>query len=299
MKEYLLKYFDEDLINEVLSSNRYRNIMKLENKKGNAIKKVDIDVAKTLYEQYNLPMYKIAMLYGVSDGSIRKYLIKEKCFMKGHRCGSNSFNNYFETIDSPDKAYFLGLIFADGNIRTDSRGGGRKIMSIMLTESDKYILEIFNSYAGFNSNLIIHHKEDIKPRYGLMINSEKIYDDLVKLGVAPRKSKDGILDVPDLKQNLIPHFIRGYFDGDGIAKKEGYIGFCGDIKMIEYIKSTLINKCNVNDNTITYNKGNSIYYIQWSSKKDIKAIFDYIYKNKKDLYLKRKYQKIKNRPSIQ
>lgn len=298
MREYLLKYFEEDLINEVLSSKKYKRIIGSKNNtKGQKIK-VNIEIAKTLYTIYNLPLYKIAMLFGVSDASIRTYLIEQSVFMKGHRCGQNSYNNYFETIDSEDKAYFLGLIFADGNIREDSRGGGRKIFSIMLTEEDKYLLERFNIYANFNVNLIIHHKEDNKPRYGLIINSSKIYDDLINLGISKRKSIDGINFIPNIPEKYMPHFIRGYFDGDGIAKKPGYIGFCGDFKIIKYIKDVLIKTCNVRNNTITYNKSNNIYYVQWSSLKDVKAIFDYMYKDKKDLYLIRKYEKIKNRPSI-
>lgn len=298
MKEYLLKYFNEDLIDIVLSSNKYRRILGSKNNTKGQKEKVNIEIAKTLYSLYNLPLYKIAMLFGVSDASIRSYLIKEKVFMKGHKCGKNSFNNYFETIDSKDKAYFLGLIFADGNIREDSRGGGRKIFSIMLTQEDSYILNKFNSYANFDSKLTIHHKKDFKPRYGLIINSSKIYDDLINLGVSKRKSKEGIEFIPNLQDEYIPHFIRGYFDGDGIAKKEGYIGFCGDIKMLKYIKDILIEKCNVKDNTITFNKANNIYYIQWASLKDVQSIFDYMYKDKDDLYLIRKYEKIKNRPSI-
>lgn len=295
MIEYLQKYFDEDLINKVMSSNKYdRNL------NTNKIQ-LNIEVIKTLYLKYELPLYKIAMLYGVCDVTIGRRLRKENCLMKGHKCGKNSNNNYFENIDSSDKAYFLGLIFADGNIRIDNRNnkGVSKIFQISLTEEDNYILETFNQYANFNSSLIKHHNNDNKPRYGLCINSSKIYDDLNNLGVTARKSKEGIEFIPDLSDELIPHFIRGYFDGDGIAKKEGYIGFCGDIKVIQYIKTQLIAKCNVKDNAITYNKSNSIYYIQWASKKDVQSIFNYLYKDKSNLYLKRKYIKIKNRPSIQ
>ena len=298
MKEYLLKYFDEDLINKVLTTSKYKRLIDSENNK-NKKSKIDIEVAQTLYNKYKLPLYKIAMLFGVSDVTLRKYLIDKQAPMRGHRCGQNSQNDYFKTIDSIDKAYYLGLIFADGNIREDSRGGGRKIFQIALTEEDKYILERFNKYANFKSKLYIDHKEDEKPRYSLNVYSASIYDDLVKLGVNPRKSKEGIAFIPDLDDKYISHFIRGYFDGDGIAKKQGYIGFCGDLKILQFIKDKLIKNCNVTNNTLTFNKANNIYYIQWSKAKDVQAIFDYIYKDKKDLYLTRKYLKIKNRPSIQ
>ena len=48
--------------------------------------------------------------------------------------------DYFDVIDSEDKAYFLGLLFADGcNIRC----GGKHIVRIRLQEKDKYILDRF------------------------------------------------------------------------------------------------------------------------------------------------------------
>ena len=295
MIEYLQRYFDDELIQKVLSATKYDKNLN-PNKK-----QFDIDIVRTLYEKYKLPLYKIGMLFGICDVTIGRKLKKTSCKMNGHNCGKNSQNNYFEKINTADKAYYLGLIFADGNIRIDSRinKGVSKIFQIMLTEEDKYILERFNKYANFNTKLIQYHKEDNKARYGLTINSSKIYDDLMNLGITPRKSKEGISFIPKLCKKYIPHFIRGYFDGDGIAKKEGYIGFCGDFKILKFIKETLMKECNVKDNTITFNKANNIYYIQWGSEKDIQSIFKYLYHDKKDLYLNRKYIKIKNRPSIQ
>lgn len=70
------------------------------------------------------------------------------------------------------------------------------------------------------------------------------------------------MNIPKIRKKLIPHFIRGFFDGDGIAKTNGYIGFCGDYNMLSFIKKELLKECNVNDNMITYNKSNHIYYIQ-------------------------------------
>ena len=289
MKDFLLKYFDKNIVDIVLNSKKYKRIYGNTNSPLSKKNNVDINLAIKLYTLYKLPIYKIAMLFGVSDITLRAYFIQNKINLKGHKVGKNSDNKYFSNINSCDKAYFLGLIFADGNIRSSNN---KKNLSISLTESDAYILELFNRYANFNSNLFINHKEDIKPRKGLSIHSQKIYDDLIKLGVEENKSKK-LMTIPKIRKNLIPHFIRGYFDGDGIAKSNGYIGFCGDYNMLSFIKEQLINECNVKDNKITFNKSNNIYYIQWSSKKDRNTIFNYLYKNKKDLYLKRKYEKIK------
>ena len=294
MKEYLIQFFSEDLINEVLQAKKYYRIHGVNNSPISKYSSINIDVCITLYETYKLPIYKIAMLYGVSDATMRTYLLSNNINLKGHKVGKNSFNNYFETIDSNDKAYFLGLIIADGCLGNSStKTNIRKFFSIELTEEDKYILEIFNQMANFNEKLIISHKKDLKPRYKLSISSSKIYDDLYALGVRERKSKVGT-SMPNLKEKLIPHFIRGVFDGDGIAFSNGYIGFCGDYNLLNQIKEYLVNK-GMKNAKIWFNKSNNIYYMQWSAIADRRKFFEIIYKDKENLYLKRKYYKILNK----
>lgn len=289
MKEYLLKYFNEDLINQVLVAKKYIRLYKP------SVININLDVIKILYEDYKLPIYKIAMLYGVSDVTIRNYFLKyEITTLKGHKVGKNSENNYFENIDTFDKAYFLGLIVADGNIiNLSSNTKNKKRLSLELTEEDKYILEKFNSYANLNSHLIKCHKNDLKPRYRISICSIKIYDDLYNLGLRDNKSKLGT-EMPKLKEELIPHFIRGYFDGDGIAFKQGYVGFCGSKNILEQIHDYL-KKQGMSPRNIWFNKYNHIYYIQWTSLKDRKLFCEIIYNDKQDLFLKRKYIKITNK----
>ncbi len=48
--------------------------------------------------------------------------------------------NYFETIDSEDKAYFLGFIFADGCVTNDSKKY-RYQLTLKLHSKDVGILE--------------------------------------------------------------------------------------------------------------------------------------------------------------
>jgi intein/homing endonuclease len=48
----------------------------------------------------------------------------------------------------------------------------------------------------------------------IRLYGKKLHDDLVKHGCVEKKSL--ILQFPkDLSQELISHFVRGYFDGDG------------------------------------------------------------------------------------
>ena len=293
IRDLLLQKFDQSIVDTVLNAKSYFRVYGETNSPLSKKDKVDIDFCKFLYDGRKLPCYKLAMLYGVSDGTMRTYLISKGASMTGHCIGKNSENDYFEKIDSFDKAYFLGLILADGNIMSKEWR-----MQISLSEQDDYILKKFNEYANFKTTLYKSHCESPKPRMALSVHSKKLVSDLMKHGVKDRKSINGTFIPSSIPDHLVHHFIRGYFDGDGIAKSNGYIGFCGDATLLRQIKGFFMYRLKVNDNAITFNQGNNISYIQWAKKEDRENIARLIYENKQDLYLVRKYEKI-YRPFIQ
>lgn len=49
--------------------------------------------------------------------------------------------------------------------------------------------------------------------YKLALISDKLVSDIEKLGVVERKTF--LIQFPEMDESLVPHFIRGYFDGDG------------------------------------------------------------------------------------
>jgi hypothetical protein len=126
--------------------------------------------------------------------------------------------SYFEIIDKEEKAYFLGLLYADGcNYKN-------KFFTISLAEKDKSILEKFNKELGSNRPIKIIKmslkNKNWQNQYRLDVYNQKMTNDLFKLGLVPNKSS--LLKFPSKKQvpkHLLRHFIRGYFDGDG------YIGY--------------------------------------------------------------------------
>ena len=121
-------------------------------------------------------------------------------------------DDYFETIDTEDKAYFLGLLFADGNVYT-----ARHRVQITLANEDAYILKAFANHIDYAGRLYIDREKYSK----LILPSKKMCEDLTKLGCTPKKSLTVQFptDVPD---SLLHHFIRGCFDGDGhVSKRKG------------------------------------------------------------------------------
>lgn len=122
--------------------------------------------------------------------------------------------NYFDVIDTEDKAYFLGFLFADGCI---SKSQWNYLIVLSLQEGDKYILEHFNKQL--DSSYPLRRQSPRKPtrqaQFSLHLSSKKLFERLNDLGCVPKKSL--ILKFPEriISNHLISHFIRGYFDGDG------------------------------------------------------------------------------------
>lgn len=124
-----------------------------------------------------------------------------------HRLNCNE--NCFAEIDTPEKAYWLGLLAADGWIVT-CRG---EVTGVALALHSRD-MELLNGYARF----IGFKHEPKRTRPGVDLHQIKVASktmalDLVKHGIVPRKSK--VLELPELPEQLQGHFLRGLFDGDG------------------------------------------------------------------------------------
>ena len=121
--------------------------------------------------------------------------------------------HYFDQIDSQDKAYILGLLWADGHNRVD-RGG----VILELQEDDKELLEKINNITENERPLRKVALNDKNPswknQYNLLWQSKHLSNVLNQYGMCQRKSL--VLKFPEwIDKELYPHFIRGYMDGDG------------------------------------------------------------------------------------
>lgn len=272
---------DSEFIDKVLESKRYKRINTLKYISTNDI------ILKLLYEKYNLPFYKIGMLCGVSDSTIKKYCIQQGVVSKGHQRGINSnSDDFFNCINSPEKAYFLGFWFADGSV---VKYKNSYAVSLTITHTDRYLLEKFLELSNIQAPIYLTHKEDKNPRCQLNISSKRMYENLISLGCVPDKTHQKHIHMPDIPKHLKSHFIRGYFDGDGIAYKDGRLGFCGHYDILKWIYDELNILLDNNKISITFNKSNSIYYMNFFKKDHIQKIVQYMYKDSNELFLTRKY----------
>jgi hypothetical protein len=134
------------------------------------------------------------------------------CKQQKHKCNEA----FFSRIDTERKAYWLGMMYADGNVIHHSYSFQ---IRLTLTEDDGYLVEEFKRDLEAVHKISIwksHGYNNSRPLKVLAISSRQMFEDLGRLGCYPRKSltlKFPTMDqVPD---HLIRHFMRGYFDGDG------------------------------------------------------------------------------------
>jgi len=122
-------------------------------------------------------------------------------------------HNYFNDITSEVKAYLLGFFVADGCIYQHINKKSW-YFEVGVQEKDKYIIELYQKEIAPKAKIYYTEKKVGANQWRFRINSTQIAKDIQKLGYPKRKTYAD-LSLPDIDKQLIPHFVRGYFDGDG------------------------------------------------------------------------------------
>lgn len=118
---------------------------------------------------------------------------------------------FFQQIDTQDKAYSLGFIFADGCVYESK--GKLTGFRVQIKENDRAILDYIKKCLATDYSVKLVPRTDCGDQVSLCITNVILANQLVTLGCVPRKTK--IVKFPNIKVCLLRHFLRGYFDGDG------------------------------------------------------------------------------------
>ena len=198
--------------------------------------------------------------------------------------------NYFEEIDTEVKAYLLGLFAADGCVYTKN---GSKLFSIQLQEEDSYMIEYIKNELKAPRK-IVYDKRDKSA--SISIINDVFVCHIMKYGVLEGKSDRFF---PNISGQLIPHYIRGLFDGDGsivIRKAHSYgtamrccVVLLAHSKLINQIQEYLENKLNLSHLSLCSDGGDA-YSVRYNSRKDFLSVTEFMYSDA-HLFLKRKFQK--------
>ena len=228
-------------------------------------------------------------------------------------------HNFFKEIKTEEQAYCLGLMYSDGCVT--SRNNSYLIQFTQIKDR-KQLVELFNNLLGSNKPIYFYKMKTGKDIYMCSISSKQLGEDLIRLGCTKKKSLT--LQFPNfISNNLMPHFIRGIFDGDGciwngkrkkveIKDKNCKNGkririihnvkftFTGNSSFISDLQKFLNKECLLPITKLNYSKAknisnstsNNICTVEYSGRKNIKKLYDYMY-NQSHYYEINKYQKFK------
>lgn len=216
----------------------------------------------------------------------------------------NYNKDYFSVIDTHDKAYWLGFLYADGCItRFYNKDHSVRSMSLEITlcEQDRKHLEKFNNCLESNISIKERHSKignKIYNSFRLTINNTKLCNDLIDLKCTPNKTYS--IQFPTF--DIVPYifmrdFIRGYFDGDGCLSITQYYNkphmvanITGMEDMLSSISSFLFSEKIINKYPAIHKNKRSKAVEIFFYGNDMYYFLDYIYSDSV-LHLDRKYQK--------
>lgn len=256
--------------------------------KPNRYDKETIKKALNLYEE-GYDQKQIGRMLKIKYGTIGSWV--KKYGSPRHRGPKSKVKNedFFDVIDTEEKAYFLGFIMADGCVSTYNNEWSLKMG---VSTIDKEIIEKLLKYL--DANYKIKDKKTKTPQGNpsycsfVSITSRHLVESLMKLGVIERKtSKESM---PNIANNLKRHFVRGFFDGDGITcitKNKKRSGFISSLELINEIQTFLGSNQKIHRNK---QSKKPVYYFLGGIKFSRK-LYEAIYKDS-TIWLARKRKRL-------
>ncbi len=200
----------------------------------------------------------------------RKYFLNEK---------------YFDQIDTPEKAYWLGFIAGDGYL-------GKNYLCINLMEKDKTHLCSFSN--ALDSNIPVKryraYIRNGKDYYcaRISVNSKHLHTALKKYF---KPNKTFTLKFPKLGSDFDRHYIRGVFDADGCSSWSRFsIASANELFLID-IQKILMKELGFKKTKFSFSKRSKTIELAYSGGKQLRKIYDYLYKDA-IIYLDRKKEKL-------
>lgn len=246
------------------------------------------------YQEDFLSAEKIGKYYGVSKTVILRILHENNIPLNVTHHKYKADYRKFAVIDTPEKAYWLGFVAADGCVYVRPENA---TVRISLHKKDEGHLEKFKKFM--NSNVRITEFMNASgfsahtpsPMCAIAYNSKEMAQDFIDKGIIPRKSWS--LEPPKIQEEFYLPYIMGYFDGDGTIYKTNkdtvfVMGFIGTKPTIMWINEYLGMNATLEQRIA----GSDTYYIRCGGTHKpynfLKKIYDSV-----DIHLDRKYDLFK------
>lgn len=283
---------------------KYRIKKRVPSRQPNYFEQELIDIYKKGYSVSQI--IKLEQFEGLTQSKIYSILKRFNITCRSNKINSRIYklnHHFFANIDDEEKAYWLGFIYADGYVTTKGNYFGISLAKQDRPHLEKLVGTLRTNYPIREYIVSNGYREDtIYCR--LIVCSETIKKDLISKGVLTKKSLRLIF--PSLKivpLELLNHFIRGYFDGDGSLSnyKRNCLRFfsikiCGTYEFLDSLKSHLevaleLNRLGSICKGKKDNKNN--YYLSIGGNIQVAKVLKYFYKDA-TLYLDRKYLRYSN-----
>lgn len=236
-----------------------------------------IDI-KTLYES-GQTTYTIAERYGCDASTVQDWLKRIGVEIRGSAACKRRYRlreNAFERVEDEPTAYWLGFLFADGCV---SEKRGCWTTGSVLSQKDVEHLRRFLDFLESDYPL---RKESRYETIGVHLYSTRLATDLINLGCTPRKS--ATLTFPLLPLPLIPHFVRGYFDGDGSAFGTGKhrslrLSFIGNEPFLECLNKIIQVSTGADGKLSKHTKSKVAYYLNYTGEFKAHCVARWMYEH--------------------
>lgn len=241
-----------------------------------------------------MPMLKVCAHTGITLSKLQRNL-KKRGLSRSNKDNSRRYqvnHQFFSIIDTEQKAYWLGFMYADGFL---SNSVGQRMIGLSLAEKDKDHLALFREHLEATYPIKTYTATGFKSGTTycrLLISSAQLFEDLRAKGAVEHKTF--VLTFPTSSQvpyELSHHFIRGYFDGDGSWAKNnnGYsFKLCGTKELLDEVLVRIgfpgrpLYKRREDD------KNN--WYCSIGGRLQARSIGDWMYRDA-TVYLQRKYER--------
>lgn len=244
-----------------------------------------------LYEELG-SLRAVGRRIGLSATGVRNRLLAQGAALRspGPKRGNSNARrlflreDYFAAPSGEAGSYLLGVLTADGWVTQNA-------VALEVSETDRVLVEWLRGELCAEAAIRRYVRAGKSPLVRLMVHSRRMVADLGQWGLHARKSLT--LQFPTLPDEMLPAYVRGYFDGDGCAlrvegKPRSY--FCGTPAFLGRLHEILREKVSVQGGSFVKTHCGGIVRLQFASRDSIR-LAEWMYHGA-TLYLPRKRAKL-------
>lgn len=269
------------------------------------------DILYDLYITQNKKQSEILKMFNISEGVLRRWLKECEIPLKHGRMYTFDIN-FFDHIDTEQKAYWLGFIWCDGYVLERFRDGRVRERPVKISLAEQDIEHLNKLKENISSNHPVHLYDTkgfgkISKEARITLNNLHFGNVLrEKYGMIPHRT-DASKVLGSIPSHLSQHFLRGVFDADGsitnyylqsgknVGQLKSTVTFSTYTQLTDWIQELLIKE-GIKDNRIRLYKRHGdgsdgdCVILTYTGVQQVTRIMEYMYKDA-TVYLSRKKEK--------